>query len=151
MKHIRYSAFVLLFFVVTVVADAQKVVAPVSVGELFDKITILEIKVERFTNETQRANVALELKLLNQTVAQHKLLTPSIETLKQELLEVNKKLWDIEDAIRAKEAQKAFDSEFIEISRSVYFTNDERCQVKRKINIEAGSQLIEEKQYRNHA
>jgi hypothetical protein len=151
MKQIQYPSLVLLFFAFSAYADAQKIVAPVSVGELFDKITILEIKVERFTNAKQRANVALELSLLNKTVTEHSLLTPSIEALKAELLEVNKKLWDIEDNIRAQEAKKTFDTEFIKLARSVYFTNDERCQIKRNINIQAGSQLIEEKQYRTYA
>lgn len=150
MKHIRFSVFLLLLTFISASVDAQKIGAPVSVGELFDKITILEIKAERFTNETQRNNVIFELTLLNETVAENTLLTPAIAQLKSELLDVNKKLWDIEDAIREKEAQKTFDAEFIALARSVYFTNDERCHIKREINVKAGSQLIEEKQYRNY-
>lgn len=151
MKHMRYFCLTLLFFICSTLADAQKIVVPVPVGELFDKITILEIKVERFTNEVQRAHVTLELQLLNQTVAEYHLLTPEIASLKADLLEVNKKLWDIEDALRIKESKKEFDTKFIQIARSVYYTNDERCRIKRLINELVGSTLIEEKQYTEYA
>ncbi len=153
MKHKYTSLFVLSLLSISgaIALDAQKISTPVSVGELFDKMTILEIKVARFTNEQQRANVAFELKCLQETIEKKKIITPAIEKrlleLKQQLLQVNQKLWNIEDAIRAKEAQKSFDTEFIKICRSVYFTNDKRCRIKRAINELTGSAIIEEKQY----
>jgi len=115
---------------------------PISVGELIDKITILEIKEERITDESKRVNVQHELEALRSIEV------PNVSTdLVDELREVNRSLWDIEDAIREKERISEFDERFVELARSVYFTNDRRSRIKRSINEISGSNLIEEKSY----
>ena len=131
-------------------AKQIEVCAPVSVGELLDKITILTIKAERIPNELKQRNIKTELVELLETYEQN--ITPSqeLKALTRELLEVNKALWDIEDAIREKEYKKEFDEEFIALARSVYIKNDKRCAIKRKINELLGSHLIEEKSYQNY-
>lgn len=120
---------------------------PVSVGELLDKLTILEIKSERITNPAKLANVERELKLLNQSWMQSKLSDCDIEPVIQELKRVNEKLWSIEDEIRLKELANTYDERFIELARSVYVENDRRASLKRQINEITGSVLIEEKEY----
>jgi hypothetical protein len=120
---------------------------PVSWGEVIDKITILEIKSQKITAASALANVRKELKLLTETIAQDALTRSDVQALKIRLAVANRKLWDIEDHIREKEAAKSFDAEFIELARSVYFTNSERSQVKREINECVGSGLTEEKSY----
>ena len=116
--------------------------APISVGELIDKITILEIKEERIADESKRVNVQDELKALRSIEV------PNIPTdLVDELRGVNDRLWDIEDAIREKERMSEFDEKFVELARSVYFTHDRRSRIKRSINEISGSDLIEEKSY----
>ena len=118
--------------------------APISIGEIFDKITILEIKKEKLKNE-KLSNVNLELKLLRKIVYENELNVD--EKLINNLREVNNKLWNIEDNIRKKEKLKTFDNEFIEIARSVYIENDKRSEIKREINIKYNSELVEEKSY----
>ncbi|MDP1702003.1 MAG: DUF6165 family protein [Aestuariivirga sp.] len=118
----------------------------VSWGELIDKITILEIKDERLAAEAARRNVKKELSLLNRS-ATKTLNMIEIRGLKDELSRINTQLWDIEDQIRAKEAQQQFDQEFIELARSVYKTNDVRTAIKRRINEVLSSELMEEKSY----
>lgn len=116
---------------------------PVSWGELIDKITILEIKVERLRAPEAVANATRELELLRAVRVEH----AGLASLENDLRVVNRKLWDIEDAVRAKEAARTFDAEFVELARSVYHSNDERSRIKRAINELLGSALIEEKQY----
>ncbi|HEY1589047.1 MAG TPA: DUF6165 family protein [Rhodanobacter sp.] len=123
---------------------------PVSYGELIDKITILEIKSRRITDEAKLANVRNELDLLNATWANHAASQTDIADERARLLAVNELLWDIEDKIRLKERAQAFDQEFIELARAVYFRNDERAAFKREINVKLGSQLVEEKSYRDY-
>lgn len=123
---------------------------PVSFGELIDKITILEIKSRRITDEAKLANVRNELDLLNATWANHAASQTDIADERARLLAVNELLWDIEDKIRLKERAQAFDQEFIELARAVYFRNDERAAFKREINLKLGSQLVEEKSYQNY-
>jgi hypothetical protein len=123
---------------------------PVSYGELIDKITILEIKSVQIRDPAKLANVRTELELLNATWAAHPASHADIATERAQLLAVNQALWDIEDHIRMKEKAKAFDAEFIELARSVYFRNDERAAVKRAINEKLGSTLIEEKSYQDY-
>ena len=118
--------------------------APISIGEIFDKITILEIKKEKLKNE-KLSNVNLELKLLRKIVYENELNVD--EKLINNLREVNNKLWNIEDNIRKKEKLKTFDNEFIEIARSVYIENDKRSEIKREINTKYNSELVEEKSY----
>ncbi|HEY7577603.1 MAG TPA: DUF6165 family protein [Acetobacteraceae bacterium] len=118
---------------------------PVSWGELLDKITILEIKVERLSAPAARRNAAHELALLRAELAAD--VPPGLAALRGELAAVNRRLWEVEDAIRRKEAARVFDPEFIELARAVYHGNDERSRIKRAINELLGSEIIEEKQY----
>jgi hypothetical protein len=119
---------------------------PISWGELLDKETILEIKGGMLKSEEARINVLKELSQLNH-ISKPVLLDQEIASLKAHLLTVNRKLWDIEDQIRMKEASMEFDLEFIELARSVYKTNDLRAQIKKKINRTLESDLEEEKSY----
>ena len=123
---------------------------PVSYGELIDKITILEIKSKQMTDPAKLANVRNELDQLNATWAAHPAAATDIADERARLLAVNETLWDIEDRIRVKEKAQAFDQEFIELARAVYFRNDERAAVKREINLKLGSQLVEEKSYQDY-
>jgi hypothetical protein len=123
--------------------------APISWGELIDKITILEIKAVEIASETALANVKKELALLNR-LAGHELARDDILKLKGDLKDVNAALWKIEDAIREKERLKTFDAEFIELARSVYRRNDERSLIKRRINTLMASDIVEEKSYQSY-
>ncbi len=123
---------------------------PVSYGELIDKITILEIKSQQITDPAKLANVRNELDLLNATWSDAAASHTDIADERARLLAVNELLWDIEDRIRLKEKAQAFDAEFIELARAVYFRNDERAAVKREINLKLGSQLVEEKSYKDY-
>ncbi len=118
---------------------------PISWGELFDKITILEIKSDKLTSREALANVRHELASL--AAIADKARHPGLGSLKAELRAVNEKLWQIEDDIRAKEAAKVFDDGFIALARAVYHSNDRRGAIKREINLLLNSELIEEKQY----
>ncbi len=119
---------------------------PVSWGELIDKITILEIKLKRINDPHSLSNVKRELdQLLN--IAKLDTLLDTIGNLLHELREVNIRLWDVEDAIRAKEANSQFDESFVELARSVYRLNDIRAHIKRTINLLLESELVEEKSY----
>ena len=126
----------------------MQIQAPVSVGELIDKITILQIKLERLSG-TGRGNVARELALLNQAKSGAHLTSPEVVALMAELKAVNTALWDIEDQIREFEARGDFGPSFIETARSVYRMNDRRAAIKRCINIVSRSEIVEEKSYRN--
>jgi len=123
--------------------------APVSLGEVVDKITILEIKTKHIQEEEKLKNVKNELDHLMQSLTQ--LLSgeqlTTLVPLKQELLDINQQLWTIEDDIRDCERAKDFSEKFVELARSVYFTNDKRAEVKKRINIAFGSELVEEKSY----
>lgn len=112
---------------------------PVSYGELFDKIAILQIKKEKIQSE----NVAKELQLLLDKSEHIKVDTNLFDQLKL----INKTLWDIEDRIRIKERDQQFDQEFIDLARSVYMENDKRATIKKLINIQLNSDIVEEKQY----
>lgn len=119
----------------------------VSVGEFLDKITILEIKSERIQDPEKLQNVRKELALLADTWAASPLSQTDISQNLTDLKEVNESLWDIEDQIRRKEAEKAFDDEFVRLARSVYQANDRRAAIKRELNRVLGSDLVEEKSY----
>jgi len=123
---------------------------PVSYGELIDKITILEIKSERIGDAAKRANVGVELDLLNATWGGDSASHTDIADQCAKLRAVNEALWEIEDRIRFKEKSNAFDAEFIELARSVYIRNDERAAIKRAINEKLGSTLVEEKSYQDY-
>jgi hypothetical protein len=120
---------------------------PVSYGELIDRISILEIKVKRLRAPEQRANADRELAMLLETVAGMPEPPVGLAALKSALGKVNRRLWDIEDLIRQKEASQSFDAEFIELARAVYRTNDERSRIKREINALLRSDIVDEKQY----
>ena len=126
---------------------ATQLVVEVSAGELLDKLTILYIKSERITNLQKLTNIQTELTAIERTIRACIPTSAELDHLIMRLKLVNEELWDIEDAIRAKEARQEFDREFIEIARSVYFKNDIRGNIKREINQLLGSHLMEEKQY----
>lgn len=128
----------------------SQIAVPVSYGELIDKITILEIKAERIGNPEKLANVRTELDLLTRTWVADAQSAIDITAERAKLKAVNEALWDIEDHIRVKEKAKAFDSEFVELARAVYFRNDDRAAYKREINEKLGSTLVEEKSYENY-
>ena len=121
-----------------------------SVGELIDKITILQLKMKFIKNKKQLNNVSNELETLKPLLRENNLETPKINELFAELYEINLKLWKIEDKIRKKERQSDFSDEFISLARSVYYTNDKRADIKKKINLISGSELIEEKSYEKY-
>jgi hypothetical protein len=128
---------------------AQDILVPISVGELMDKITILEIKSERIANPSQRENIMRELDALR-AVGLGDVDRAMLERLAAELRRVNARLWDVEDAIRGCDARGDFGNEFIELARTVYRLNDERARIKKAINLASGSRLIEEKSYRSY-
>jgi hypothetical protein len=127
-----------------------ELLVPISPGELIDKITILEIKSQRMTDPAKLHNVRTELSLLSETWTASPFSATDIRAEWAGLRDVNAKLWDIEDRIRDKERDGLFDAEFIELARAVYFTNDERATLKKKINTRLGSALVEEKSYADY-
>lgn len=124
---------------------------PVSWGELLDKITILQIKSERMTDAAKLANVRSELELLEEVRDRQGGDPVGLAELVADLREVNGRLWEIEDAIRDCEREQDFGERFIELARSVYFTNDRRADLKYRINRLMGSQVVEEKSYTPYA
>ncbi len=121
--------------------------AEISPGELIDKITILEIKLERLDDTAKIANVRTELETLAATRDAAVPESPELASLTAELKEINGRLWEIEDDIRERERNKDFGLDFVELARGVYMTNDRRSRVKRRINEILGSRLVEEKSY----
>ena len=126
----------------------ENLFVPVSIGEIIDKITILQIKTEQIKDPAKLANINKELTLLLDVCAKHSIGLNI--NLVAALKKTNQELWDIEDKIRLKEKAKQFDSEFIELARAVYITNDRRCQEKGELNRHYGSQLFEEKSYEKY-
>jgi hypothetical protein len=125
----------------------SEIKVPISPGELLDKITILRIKSKRMSDAKKLANVRLELQALEATWAASPYSKTNIDVDIDALHAVNEKLWVIEDDIRDKERAQAFDAEFIRLARAVYFENDDRAAIKRRINVALGSTLVEEKSY----
>lgn len=123
---------------------------PVSPGELLDKITILRIKSSRMSDALKLANVRIELKVLEETWSASPYADSDIAADVNALLQVNERLWVIEDDIRDKERARAFDSDFIRLARAIYFENDERAAIKRRINLKLGSTIVEEKSYADY-
>jgi hypothetical protein len=128
----------------------KDILVPLSPGELLDKITILRIKQVRIPDAVKLANVKLELALLEQTWRDSGCAAREVAADERALQEVNERLWDIEDRIRDKEAKQSFDRDFIELARAVYVCNDERAAIKKRINLQLGSRLIEEKSYQQY-
>ena len=122
---------------------------PVSLGELVDKISILHIKNINIKDEEKLKLIREELELLNQTLNKH-IKNNDIQNYLDSLIEINSKLWVIEDDIRDCERNKKFDQTFIDLARSVYFTNDKRSEVKLEINKKFGSKIIEVKSYEEY-
>lgn len=122
------------------------VLAPISVGELFDKITILRIKMERIKDETKLSNVSRELELLEDQ-AEELTINMEVDEWVNKLHKVNETLWSIEDAIRSCEREGNFSATFVDLARQVYQQNDRRSAIKKTINILLGSDLVEEKSY----
>ncbi len=120
---------------------------PVSPGELLDKITILRIKAARIADPAKLANVRRELELLESTWRGSPFAAGDVAADEAALQAVNGRLWDIEDRIRDKERERAFDAEFVELARAVYVENDERAAIKKRINTALGSAIVEEKSY----
>lgn len=125
----------------------MQMMVEVSVGEVIDKITILELKNAKISDPTKLANVQAELTTLNETVAAALTPTAELDALRAELYAINAALWDIEDEIRICESRGDFGPRFIELARAVYVTNDQRATVKKQINLAVGSRLVEEKSY----
>lgn len=128
----------------------SEIQAPVSFGELLDKIAILQIKSERMSDPAKLVNVRNELSALESTWMAHPAASVDVARLRQELKAVNERLWVIEDDIRLKEKAQAFDDEFIRLARAVYFENDERARIKKDINLALGSAYVEEKSYQDY-
>ncbi len=127
----------------------KDILVPISPGELLDKITILRIKSARIADAAKLANVRLELDLLETT---WRAARGEADVADDEgaLQAVNERLWEIEDRIRAKEAGRSFDREFIELARAVYIENDRRAALKKRVNLALGSRLLEEKSYKDY-
>jgi Family of unknown function (DUF6165) len=125
----------------------SEIQVPVSPGELLDKITILRIKAQRMRDAEKLKNVRLELTALEKTWSDSSYAKLDIAADIDALLKVNERLWVVEDDIRDKERAQAFDARFIELARAVYFENDERAAIKRRINVNLGSSIVEEKSY----
>jgi len=129
----------------------ENILVPVSPGEVLDKITILEIKSERMTDEEKLRNVRTELSLLNATWNEQISSDDTVIRLHAELKRINEALWEIEDDIRDKEKVREFDQRFIDLARSVYVTNDKRAAAKKELNLHLGSQIVEEKSYQDYS
>ena len=130
--------------------SSNEIQVPVSPGELIDKITILRIKSARMTDPKKLANVRVELDALQATWRAHAYSRQDIGAEEKALQAVNERLWVIEDDIRDKERAQEFDADFVRLARAVYFENDERATIKKRINERLGSTLVEEKSYRDY-
>ena len=123
----------------------------VSNGELLDKISILELKMLKIEDDEKLVNIMTEFEILNPLVVSlFEKYDSQLQNHYLELAKINGELWDIEDWIRDCEREKRFDKEFVELARSVYITNDKRCEVKKLINILTSSGLVEEKSYKEY-
>ncbi len=153
MKQHHLTPLLILFLVTNSFSSIEQqpqksiVTIPISTGDLVDKITILEVKIQRISDLTKKENILFEWNKLTRILEKQIPITPKLLNLKKELLQTNEKLWDIEDAIRIKESRQQFDNEFIELARNVYYANDHRTSLRRSINELTGSRIIDEKQY----
>ncbi len=128
----------------------KKILSEISPGELLDKISILEIKIEKVKDKNSLEEIKKEYKILKEIQTSSIEMTGKIKDLFQSVKNVNIKLWNIEDKLRICEKNKDFDKNFIELARSVYFANDERAELKSKINKILKSNIREIKQYDNY-
>jgi hypothetical protein len=129
-------------------AESISVITSVSVGELLDKITILQIKEQRVKNSKKRANVTIELETLQRMFADAALASPALEKLIDELRIINAELWDLEDATRRKESHHKYDDEFKQLAARIIDRNDTRARTKAAINKLTNSAIVEEKSYK---
>ena len=126
----------------------KEILVPISLGELYDKISILVIKMENIIDEEKLKNIKKEHDILLEiSYLEDNEIDPDYI---MELMKVNRTLWEVEDKIRVKESKKEFDDEFIELARKVYFSNDKRSKIKKIINIRYHSNLVEEKSYEKY-
>ena len=128
----------------------MEIKGPISLGELIDKITILEIKNEKINNKEKLKNISNELDKLFSLLNSLQLSKKDLDKYSKQLYVVNKKLWETEDILRALENEKSFNKEFIENARNVYKLNDERFRIKNKLNKQFSSEIIEEKSYKEY-
>ena len=128
----------------------MKISIPISVGELFDKISILEIKTKKIKDKTNLKIIKFELLELKRIIKNKKLNKSFNKIQYQKLLKINNRLWSIEDNKRKYEVTKKFDKKFIELARKVYLLNDKRAEIKNKININSGSRIREVKSYKKY-
>ena len=135
---------------VPLVSAMSEILAPVSFGELLDKVTILQIKSERMTDAHKIANVRKELAALERIWNEHPASNIDVSALVAKLKAVNERLWVIEDDIRILEKDRRFDDAFVQLARSVYFENDDRARIKKEINLALGSAYVEEKSYQDY-
>ena len=124
---------------------------PISLGELIDKITILRIKSNKINSNEAQKNIRLELEKLEHILNETMSINTNLKNFEIKLSKINQSLWDIEDQLREKEKEKKFDKKFISLARMVYYKNDERAKIKRMINKNFGSELIEEKSYTHYS
>ena len=129
---------------------SKKILSEISAGELLDKITILEIKLEKVIDKNSRDEVKKEYKILKEIQTSSIKMTDKIKNLIQSVKNVNIELWDIEDKLRIYEKNRDFGKNFIELARGVYFKNDERAKLKNEINEILDSNIREIKQYINY-
>ena len=128
----------------------MKISVPISVGELFDKISILEIKKIKIKDKTKLQDIKFELNLLKQILTKKRLNKKNNKEQYTKLFNINKRLWNIEDKKRSYEKSKKFDKAFIELARKVYLLNDRRAKIKNKINHISGSMIREVKSYEKY-
>ncbi|NBD30234.1 MAG: hypothetical protein GVY31_09370 [Alphaproteobacteria bacterium] len=128
----------------------ERIMVPTAPAELIDKLTILRLKSERIDDPAKLTNVLHEHQVLTRTANEYLPEDTELAALWVELYRINSRLWVIEDDIRACEAREDFGASFIALARAVYGTNDERAEVKKKINTLLGSDLVEEKSYTGH-
>ena len=129
---------------------SKKILTEISAGELLDKISILEIKLEKIKDKENLQEINKEYKSLNVSKKSHLKVTPDIQNLISQLKDVNMKLWSIEDEKRICEKNKDFSDKFIELSRNVYKNNDKRAKIKSEINKLLGSNIKEVKKYSHY-
>ena len=124
----------------------MEILVPISLGELYDKITILDIKFENIKDKDKLLNIAIERSFLKKIAASY----PIERFMIAELWDVNKQIWEIEDLIRIKESKKEYDDKFITCARNIYYNNDKRAEIKKQINLKYNSSIIEEKSYESY-
>ena len=128
----------------------DNILIPISPGELLDKITILEIKSERIDSAEKKAHVNKELAMLNTVWCDSVVEDAGLAAMRGELKSINESLWVIEDDIRDEERNKQFGDRFVELARNVYITNDQRADVKKRVNLHLNSEIVEEKSYQEY-